>query len=391
MANDAENNKLTATAPDTNPATPADAAPTSPAKEPSSASSPTATTFPPARDDAPVSTAAAAAVVTIAEAEELQPDDSDEVDSVFDDGDSAIASLHSSTTSLRDELILQVKEHGRQYQGYLEAKYVLPMDEQELERLDFQCHLVWLTLDKQHSTAPIQNIQRALDVGCGTGIWAIEFADEHPEAEVLGVDLAPVQPQCVPPNLIFEVDDLEQPWNFTQRFDYIHCQLMIGAFQDWPKFFRQSREFLAGPNSYTEVHDIDFFIRCDDGTLPPDSPLAKWHELMHDAANKAGFPLDAINRVPDMMAEAGYVDIVARQVKWPINTWPRDPKHKELGKWAHENFSWGCESMSLALFTRVLRWSADEVRIFMASVRKDLRDRRLHAYWNFWVVYGRRG
>lgn len=74
MANDAENNKLTATAPDTNPATPADAAPTSPAKEPSSASSPTATTFPPARDDAPVSTAAAAAVVTIAEAEELQPD-----------------------------------------------------------------------------------------------------------------------------------------------------------------------------------------------------------------------------------------------------------------------------------------------------------------------------
>ncbi|KAK3997765.1 S-adenosyl-L-methionine-dependent methyltransferase [Cladorrhinum sp. PSN332] len=318
---------------------------------------------------------------------ELEPDEISEVDSVFDDGDSAIGSLHSSTTSLRDELILQVKEHGRQYQGYLEAKYVLPMDEQELERLDFQCHLVWLTLNKQWSTAPLHNIQRALDVGCGTGLWAIEFADEHPEAEVLGVDLAPVQPQVIPPNLIFEVDDLEQPWNFTQRFDYIHCQLMIGAFQDWPKFFRQSHEFLT-PNGITEVHDIDFVIRCDDGTLPPDSALVRWHDLMHEAAKTAGFPLDAISSVPEMMKDAGYQNVVSKQVKWPINMWPREPKYKELGKWAHENFSWGCESMSLALFTRVLGWSADEVRVFMASVRKDLKDRRIHAYWNFWVVYG---
>ena len=46
----------------------------------------------------------------------------------------------------------------------------------------------------------------------------------------------------VPPNLMFEVDDLEQPWNFTQKFDYIHCQLMTAAFQDWPKFFRQGFE-----------------------------------------------------------------------------------------------------------------------------------------------------
>ncbi|KAK4161728.1 S-adenosyl-L-methionine-dependent methyltransferase [Cladorrhinum sp. PSN259] len=320
------------------------------------------------------------------EPSELEPDET-EADSVFDDGDSAFASLHSSTTSLRDELILEVKEHGRQYQGYMEAKYVLPMDEQELERLDFQCHLVWLTLDKQWSTAPLNNIQRALDVGCGTGLWTIEFADEHPEAEVLGVDLAPVQPQVIPPNLMFEVDDLEQPWNFTQHFDYIHCQLMIGAFQDWPKFFRQSHEFLT-PNGITEVHDIDFVIRCDDGSLPPDSALLRWNDLMHEAAKTAGFPLDIISTVPELMKDAGYQNVVSRQVKWPINMWPRDAKHKELGKWAHENFSWGCESMSLALFTRVLGWSADEVRVFMALVRKDLKDRRIHAYWNFWIVYG---
>lgn len=111
---------------------------------------------------------------------------------------------------------------------------------------------------------------------------------------------------------------------------------------------------------------------------------------MHEAANIAGFPLDAIAHVPDMMRGAGFEDVVAQPVKWPINTWPRDPKHKELGRWAMENFSWGCESMSLALFTRVLGWTHDEVRVLMALVRRDLRNKKIHAYWNFWIVYGRR-
>ncbi len=111
---------------------------------------------------------------------------------------------------------------------------------------------------------------------------------------------------------------------------------------------------------------------------------------MHEAAATAGFPLDAISNVPKMMREAGYADVTATPIKWPINTWPKDPKHKELGRWAMENFVWGCESMSLALFTRVLGWSADEVRVFMAQVRGDLRNRRYHAYWNFWAVHGRR-
>lgn len=31
--------------------------------------------------------------------------------------------------------------------------------------------------------------QRVLDLGTGTGIWCLDFADENPQAEVTGVDL----------------------------------------------------------------------------------------------------------------------------------------------------------------------------------------------------------
>ena len=49
----------------------------------------------------------------------------------------------------------------------------------------------------------------------------------------------------IPPNLKFEVDDLEMPWNFTTKFNYIHTEAMIGAIQDWPKYFSQSFEYVT--------------------------------------------------------------------------------------------------------------------------------------------------
>ncbi|GJD03928.1 UMTA [Colletotrichum higginsianum] len=38
-------------------------------------------------------------------------------------------------------------------------------------------------------------VGRVLDLGTGTGLWAIDYGDYHPETEVLGVDLSPIQPQ----------------------------------------------------------------------------------------------------------------------------------------------------------------------------------------------------
>jgi hypothetical protein len=47
----------------------------------------------------------------------------------------------------------------------------------------------------------------------------------------------------VPGNVQFEIDDLEEPWTFTFKFDYIHSMMMTGAFRDWPNFYRQAFEY----------------------------------------------------------------------------------------------------------------------------------------------------
>jgi methylase of polypeptide subunit release factors len=45
--------------------------------------------------------------------------------------------------------------------------------------------------------APLKDIklERALDFGTGTGIWAIEFAEKYPNCQVIGSDLSPIQPE----------------------------------------------------------------------------------------------------------------------------------------------------------------------------------------------------
>lgn len=62
--------------------------------------------------------------------------------------------------------------------------------------------------------------------------------------QVLGNDLSPIQPRWVPPNVRFEVDDVEDDWTYNQPFDFIHCRMMGNAIHDWPKLHRQCFEYV---------------------------------------------------------------------------------------------------------------------------------------------------
>ncbi|KAL0933070.1 methyltransferase [Colletotrichum truncatum] len=320
--------------------------------------------------------------------------------SIGSDADSALGESEawpSSTASLRSSIVRAREENGRIYHGYKDGKYVLPTDQvgnfvsvkEELDRQAFQYQLCQLTFENRLNFAPVYHPHRVLDVGCGIGMWAIDFGEEHPESEVIGVDLSPVQPGFTPPNVHYEIDDLEEEWSFSRKFDYIHSMMMTGAFRDWPNFHRQAFENL-NPGGWLEIQDIDFPMRSDDGTIPPECDLGRWNDLMMEAGRRSGFLLDTCGRAADMMASVGFVDIVRIPFKWPINQWPQDVKHKTLGLWTEANFSVGLESMTLALFTRFMGWRKEEVWDFSARAIAEWRDVRRHGYFDVYVTYGRK-
>jgi hypothetical protein len=162
------------------------------------------------------------------------------------DNDSALGDLNDgdSTSTLDSRFCDYVEENGRTYHSYQEGKmYFMPNDETEQDRLDFQHGLFLLTFQNRLHICPYVNKSgRVLEIGTGTGVWAIGFADRHAGSIVTAVDLSPIQPIYTAPNAIFQVDDVEMQWTYTEGFDFIYSRMMAGGIKEWPHLMAQSFE-----------------------------------------------------------------------------------------------------------------------------------------------------
>ncbi|KAF1822318.1 S-adenosyl-L-methionine-dependent methyltransferase [Dissoconium aciculare CBS 342.82] len=296
----------------------------------------------------------------------------------------------SLTTSVAESMYAYRQEFGRTYHAYKDGKYIFPNDEREANRLDLQHHLFAKTFGNRLYFAPLHNPRNALDVGTGTGIWAIEFADEFPNCQVVGTDLSPGQPSLIPPNLKFVIDDAEDQWLYETGFDYIHLRLMAGCFSDWQNLFNQAFQNLE-PNGWLELQDYGLPVKSADGTADG-TDLLLWGELLCEAAKKLGRPMgsDASEMYEKWMRQAGFVDIQQRMFMWPTNGWPKNRYMKELGRWNQVNIMEGLEGFCLALLTRGLGWRKEEVDVFVAKVNRDLANKHIHGYFPMPVTYGRK-
>ena len=258
----------------------------------------------------------------------LEADDDDD----DNDNDSSLGIDLSSETQSLSSLVMKFEfENGRRYHAFQAGRYAFPNDEEELNRMDLENHLFFMLLGEKLHHAPLKSPQRILDLGTGTGIWAIEIADQYPSAAVVGTDLSPVQPTMVPPNLKFEIDDFEQEWTFQKdSFDFIHWRLLLASVSDYPKLFRQAFQHMK-PGGYMEIHEVDPGQCCDDGTVTEDSSSVRWSQLFYEGCKKAGRPIPPIGSYKVMMESAGFVDIKEQILKRPSNTWPKDKNLKRIG------------------------------------------------------------
>ena len=80
----------------------------------------------------------------------------------------------SVTTSLASSVRDYAFENGRRYHRFREGAYNFPNDDSEQEREDMK-HAMVVNICQTLHFAPIgPNPQNVLDMGTGTGIWAIE-------------------------------------------------------------------------------------------------------------------------------------------------------------------------------------------------------------------------
>ena len=93
---------------------------------------------------------------------------------------------------------------------------------------------------KMVQMADIRANDFVLDVGTGTGLWAVDMGDRYPSCEIIGTDLSPTQVPYAPPNVRFEIDDCCSEWTYPENsFDLIHVRGLTGSVGNWPKFYQE--------------------------------------------------------------------------------------------------------------------------------------------------------
>lgn len=134
------------------------------------------------------------------------------------------------------------------------------------------------------------------------------------------------------------------------------------------------------PGGYLEHQDFSAPLASDDGTLTEDTLTYELGQLFLNASIALGRPLNAAPTYKSLMEKVGFVDVVERRFKWPIGVWPKEKYFKDLGYWYYRNLDIGLEGLLMALLTRGMGWTKEEVLVYCARVRPVLRDPTIHAY-----------
>ena len=245
----------------------------------------------------------------------------------------------------------------------------------------------------QPNHAPLDNPERILEVGCGTGAMTSYFSTTYPAArDIIGIDLSPVPPQPSSSRATFIEGDFRQlakggghPQLQTGSFDYVFSRMLVYGMNDWPGYIAQARDMLNS-GGWLELQDMDFHF-FDENKCSISESL-RWLQDQTTAWMIRGLDVRVGHKLEQYMKDAGLVDVQVREYRWVFGRWEGHPETDMIGEYSPKFLF----PVNIAAYKKVLGpvKSADELFKDEAEMKETMGFSENGQHFGFFVVCGRK-
>ncbi|KAJ3472647.1 hypothetical protein NLG97_g10820 [Lecanicillium saksenae] len=316
-------------------------------------------------------------------------------DESFGDDAFGVDSVLQSVTS---SAYAHTYECGRRYPSFNDNRYPIPNDDLEQSREDLQHSMLMELMDGELFFSPIGTYpQQIVDIGTGTGKYfqsiqswhfkLIIIGDAYPSASVLGVDLSPIQPSWVPPNVEFIIDDCERDW-LIDKVDLAHFRFMAMILPNTPLVMKRAFQALR-PGGWIEFQELHCIPFCDNQTMDADDPFKVLYELAGQAYSKLGLSMSLPAELEPMLLATGFENIHRRVIKVPIGSWAEEETLRLVGMYQKRVIIDFISTFAGRPF-QALGISEQEAQVRLALARQALEEPHVHRYFNYHFWYAQK-
>ncbi|KAL8747720.1 MAG: hypothetical protein Q9190_000461 [Brigantiaea leucoxantha] len=213
-----------------------------------------------------------------------------------------------------------------------------------------------------------------LDIGCGTGVWALAMAETYSLAHIIAIDLTPPA-QEPPSNVTFLKADAEQDWVFApqRHFDLIHGRMLASGIHDWPELLSRCWGNLK-PGGWLELLDVCHPFRAEDSAAddPTSSSLIRWGYQAEKCWAVSGLDYRATTRHLERLRELGFGEIEERSLKWPLGEWADSERERRIGVLMLQNFCTFLDKAGVAILRQDQAVDEQEAQQLVEDAKRDL-------------------
>lgn len=292
---------------------------------------------------------------------------------------------------------------GRAFNSRNEA-YLLPGDAEEHARLDAQHSAITLMFGGLFPSQAQEEIEKSfkaereytkvtvLDIGTGSGVWAMALAKQFPNTDVIGLDIVPVNPSSEPPpNCRFQLGDANtdltaqfQPGSFHM----VHVRALLQGIKDYTALFQQIVRLLQPGGVLLVVEPT--YAGYDGGknrilAKEPGEPGFTWFHRMFTFAQQATMArnpsLCLIEKVGQLLTDMGgetWQSVQTVDAFIPIGIWSTDPIERLAGDFMRQNALQAREALRSMFLSSGL--TAEDVDQFVRGLTDELTEATVQQY-----------